>query len=488
MKKNIIVISLILFILLMSSCQSTPNESIVAKKAGIEETIQQKTTAQGATYIKYDAPKSWKENFTVDGDFLSINIDAEILIPESSVFPIYIVEPQQISQQQANNIINVLFDGKTLYKPKTIKTKAEIEEEIIKIKAHITDTNSDLYLLKESNPEYYNQAIEDYHKQIKQLEQQLVDAPSEYSPTPIDLNFQDGKTILFKDLPADIFKEIPDVSIIQGEAYMGKENPASIMVVSDSTKTNNKIMYENIDSSSYPIFNIQEANENPKNLLISEKEAIKIAEDALNKMGFSNMALAAIGYDGIRSSDSESRNIYPVLYFTQSFDNKSITFIGNTSSPQTQQYAEPWPDECLLIGVDDKGINRFEWTAPIKVVDTLSESATLLPFEDIIRIFKDQAKVRDVWKDDNSNICKRDIIINKIVLGFAKVPRENAFNQGLLVPAWDFFGYRIDTYTQQEPGGYPLDKNNQYINKAFMNSYISINAIDGSIVDRVILK
>jgi len=93
-----------------------------------------------------------------------------------------------------------------------------------------------------------------------------------------------------------------------------------------------------------------------------------------------------------------------------------------------------------------------------------------------------------MWKDTDTNIIGREIHITKISLGLAKVPRENDPNRGLLVPAWDFYGYSIDKYSQQEQGGYELNENNEYINNKFMNSYITINAIDGSVIERTILR
>ena len=51
-----------------------------------------------------------------------------------------------------------------------------------------------------------------------------------------------------------------------------------------------------------------------------------------------------------------------------------------------------------------------------------------------------------------------------------------------------FLWISIDKYSQQEQGGYELNENNEYINNKFMNSYITINAIDGSVIERTILR
>jgi len=93
-----------------------------------------------------------------------------------------------------------------------------------------------------------------------------------------------------------------------------------------------------------------------------------------------------------------------------------------------------------------------------------------------------------MWKDTDTNIIGREIHITKISLGLAKVPRENDPNRGLLVPAWDFYGSASINIHNRSRGGYELNENNEYINNKFMNSYITINAIDGSVIERTILR
>ena len=54
----------------------------------------------------------------------------------------------------------------------------------------------------------------------------------------------------------------------------------------------------------------------------------------------------------------------------------------------------------------------------------------------------------------------------------------------MYVPVWDFFGYSVNTYTDNTQ--LVLDKNNQKTFDEFGKSYITINALDGSIIDRAL--
>lgn len=47
-----------------------------------------------------------------------------------------------------------------------------------------------------------------------------------------------------------------------------------------------------------------------------------------------------------------------------------------------------------------------------------------------------------------------------------------------------FFSYSVDKYSEPQPGGWQLDENNEFVNKVNGHSFLTINAIDGSIIDR----
>lgn len=64
--------------------------------------------------------------------------------------------------------------------------------------------------------------------------------------------------------------------------------------------------------------------------------------------------------------------------------------------------------------------------------------------------------------------------ITRIELGLARINYKDDYNSALLVPAWDFFGY-ITT------NGEISEEEKLLANK---NSFLTINAVDGSIIDR----
>lgn len=70
------------------------------------------------------------------------------------------------------------------------------------------------------------------------------------------------------------------------------------------------------------------------------------------------------------------------------------------------------------------------------------------------------------------------------------VPVPNNQNEYIAIPVWDFEGYQVITYSDDYKdfakgnGGYQLDADNQRTVEMEGMSYLTINAIDGSIIDR----
>jgi hypothetical protein len=67
-----------------------------------------------------------------------------------------------------------------------------------------------------------------------------------------------------------------------------------------------------------------------------------------------------------------------------------------------EDYAERWFPEKIEIFVDENGVQGFSWRNPIEIVETLNESAALLPFEDVKERIKQNIKNGFSWLGDNA--------------------------------------------------------------------------------------
>jgi hypothetical protein len=161
------------------------------------------------------------------------------------------------------------------------------------------------------------------------------------------------------------------------------------------------------------------------------------------------------------------------------------------------QYDEVWENESIQIIVDKDGIVYFGWYFPMKITEELSGGVPFLTFEEVMGCFskmvfiKNSYLERDVSMDvrivdgvpeigSGEGDIKADNIfirIEKITLGLMRVQSGREY---LLIPVWDFYGHKkifcadgSDFYERAQ-----LDYMLEPLN------FLTINAIDGSVIDR----
>ncbi len=119
----------------------------------------------------------------------------------------------------------------------------------------------------------------------------------------------------------------------------------------------------------------------------------------------------------------------------------------------------------------------------MEVGEVLNSYIEILEFTAIQDIVREQIRINTDLMEINSDIIQKRIHIDKIVLGLTKVMQKDSNGKFILIPTWSFFGYEVNKYSRQQPGGYILDENNEYKYYAVGRSFLTINAIDGSVID-----
>ena len=103
------------------------------------------------------------------------------------------------------------------------------------------------------------------------------------------------------------------------------------------------------------------------------------------------------------------------------------------------------------------------------------DAATLLPFDEITSIFERMAVIVDNSIDSAGvDGASEHRVITTVRLGLMCI-REQDSDTGLLIPVWDFLGYEERTSPSEGTLSF-------YTNE--LESFLTINAVDGSIVDR----
>jgi hypothetical protein len=138
-----------------------------------------------------------------------------------------------------------------------------------------------------------------------------------------------------------------------------------------------------------------------------------------------------------------------------------------------QLYREPWRDEKLEISIDKTGVIGFEWINPVRVNQVINNNVEILPFEQIKNTFSKQILINNAYREEG-NTESVEININRITLGLVKIAKKNS-DEYMYVPAWDFFGTITEEY---------IDDMGSYTDDRYGISFMTINAIDGTIIDR----
>ena len=132
-------------------------------------------------------------------------------------------------------------------------------------------------------------------------------------------------------------------------------------------------------------------------------------------------------------------------------------------------YSLPMPYEKLYVDVDAEGIFGLRYENPIESPILDEESVPLLSFDEIRQIFGMISPMTIMSYEKYEAAGNNALYIDRIELGYMTVQRKDQPARYQLIPVWDFFGQRTisdETYDQ------------------FNNALLTINAIDGTIIDR----
>ena len=121
--------------LLLTGCAENPTEDIVVNKneGKLEQAIQRENKKDSDTSV----PEKYTDQFQADGGKIEVSVDASVTGLEGNK-PVVRVKPHVITEEEAKQWADVLFEGATAYEPGE-KSKTEIEDRILQLKERISD-------------------------------------------------------------------------------------------------------------------------------------------------------------------------------------------------------------------------------------------------------------------------------------------------------------------------------------------------------------
>lgn len=127
-----------------------------------------------------------------------------------------------------------------------------------------------------------------------------------------------------------------------------------------------------------------------------------------------------------------------------------------------------WTAEDIAVFVNDDGIVGFDYMTPLTVTETVVEKSTLKNFDEIKDIFEQMVVTMNAVNEEDARYGDVTIDIDSVKLRYTRISEKDSFDTGLLVPVWDFIGTKTD----------------QYGNEVHDAIIMSVNAIDGTVIDK----
>ena len=136
---------------------------------------------------------------------------------------------------------------------------------------------------------------------------------------------------------------------------------------------------------------------------------------------------------------------------------------------------ETWCYEKVDVTVSKDGIEKIDLINLYDIGEIKTENVELLPFAEIMELY---GKMMVIQNADIMNYeLSRTYQIDRIVFGYGRIyePASDA-TSGLLVPMWNFFGSFV---ASDDLDGVA----STYENNTKYQSYLTLNAVDGSVIN-----
>lgn len=488
------VLAILLFVTCFTTaCQPTPEAPVVVNKAeGVMEQVVKQTEMPEE---EYNVPTVWKDTLQKEGSKLIIDVDAAVTVPDVGAYPIMKISPGRFTQEQADRMVQVLFKGKTVYGSSRPLTKSELEDRLVELKADLEG--------KKKDPKYVDNSIEDLENEIKLLEDQIRSAPETVSD-------EVGSTLLQENEYGEIRLDL--------KADLGKKENATLWLMNQGNGVIGSMQcfaqFINTDSGG-PFQRFDEwhiSGDKPTALKISREEAVAQAEQMLSDLGVTDMDIAAISPGIIGGSEGDDVSANPQCYiicFTRTVGGVPTTLTrttgtGITANPEEikngdypPDFRPPWDYERITVCVDDSGIAEFDWDSPVNMLESITDDAALIPFEQLQKSFEQQIFNKYAYIEDYEGLLSQTYHVKDIKLGLTRVASKDNLDEYILIPVWNFFGSIQDSYdidvimeqfsgqdaeTLEEVRKYYEEMNNSEISQSY-DSFITLSAIDGSVID-----
>lgn len=420
-----------------------------------------------------------------EGASLNLFCQAKIEVPDVDQVSVYKVGQKSFDQAWIDQVTGVFFGDLPVYDPLKYQepTKEWAGEKLRRLKAFqaegLTDPYGHIASAREGgsqNPEI----IYNLEKDIEQWEQAYQEAPETINKVTVSpvLNTESAEASSFFGIVE------MDGAVFDYKLKNNISCPMDIGILRESGEDpdNTWFGYDwqqfiEPSSSDLPEENILSREDVEKRAGITSGQAIKMADQYMEKLGLSDFSAkyTELSQSYCQPEDLQAGKIYidaayRVIY-TRDVDGFPLapeTTAGGAYASMDGPIYNTWGHENVEFYVNQKGLQKAVIRNLYEIQEQLVDHVELMSFPEIIEIFGQMMPIRYENSSDK-------ITVNKITLGYAKIYDPGLDSAtGLLVPVWDFFGTRETTLADGQTHTWT----------DFTTSFLTINAADGTVIDR----
>jgi len=481
----------------------TGGEPLKTQKADaqVQQLVTTASAQEAATIEAY--PAKIEQTYTSDDGTMTLRVNAVVEAP-SVPLPSVRISPYRFTEEDAARIIAALSEDGMLYADSKEHPSAE------RIREKITSGTALLAAIQ-THPEAFNQnsrllSTGEFEKSIGALDDALLTAAPLSGFALADSGAVQSEQEI-GSISGGFLRNghYYALSVANGEAggtvicSRLRDDPVSLKLMQPYQLT------------------YRDAGADQKD--IHYAEALALAEAVIRDIGAGDMALGSaecVEYpDGILPGYDQFQFVRQVNGVSVGTDRALLAEDVYNANVSDESFTTILPYESLLVRIDAEGLLRLEWIAPMMVTEQLTENTALLPLEEIFNCFgkmawiKTDAKEQLGWENDNGKVvaCVQTNV-ERVRLSLMRVESGGGY---LLIPVWDFYGYtelldqdgnpfsfettrqnsEYAEYGKKGDGEYTASIKKTQAEKDYnrmlerQTSLISINAIDGSIIDRL---
>lgn len=463
---------------LLVGCKATPDTEAITQKGNISEVIEKNKTEVGKDTIRtvIKSPETEKFDLVSESGKTTVNVDAKVVVPETNGIPAAKVVNRDLSTLDLEALSKYFFNGEEYRYARGLEnmSKPEIAEMMEQIKSSMED-DSDYEEFSDEEKEQIKQSQQDY---LLRLQEYYDKAPETVEEIPVEYKLKDSEEEMLGENAKTFSVESTQEGVIKNFTVFTGDYFNSVGFYSDGELGNFEGYFDGYENK----------------CKYSEEEAEQHCEEILKQLGVSGeyqmvrcVPTVALADDYITALDYY--NGYQISY-RRVVNGVDETCDATYLSGEQKESEEPMSEEENMLGsmpqqyetmeflFNKDGLSNFNWMEPMTVDSVIAENLKMISYKEAIKIFKDkvfknsamlsEAGMDGQTEDENAENNKVTCTVNQIKLGLMRVKNKDSKGEYTLIPVWDFYG----TYD-----GSSYDTN---------NSYLTVNAMDGSIIDRSI--